>query len=95
MEALNVVYDALMENFLLYVGLTMSFVAFFKEIFSLEGNTVRLVSFFVGVFISGTIYLAYLFPGVGEYVQGFLFILGVGLFASGFFDLGVDIRNGG
>lgn len=95
MEALNVVYDALMENFLLYVGLTMALVAFIKELFSLEGNAVRIASFCVGVFISAVIYAAYLFPVAGQYIEGLFFILAVGLFASGFFDLGVDIRNGG
>lgn len=95
MEALNVVYDTLMENFLLYVGLTMALVAFIKELFGLEGNAVRVASFLVGVFISSVIYVAYLFPVAGEYIQGLFFVLAVGLFASGFFDLGVNIRNGG
>ena len=95
MEALNVVYEALMANFLLYVGLTMALVAFVKELFALEGNAVRVASFLVGILISGIIYAAYLFPVAGQYIEGSFFILAVGLFASGFFDLGVNIRNGG
>lgn len=95
MEALNLVYDALMENFLLYVALTMALVGFVKELFQLEGNQVRIASFLVGIFMSGLVYLSYLFPTWGPYVEGGFFILAVGLFASGFFDLGVNVRNGG
>ena len=88
---MTLLYDALMENFILYVGLTMALVAFVKELFSLEGNSVRWVSFVIGVFMSAMVYVGQAFPGAGEIVEAVFFILGVGLFASGFFDLGVNV----
>ena len=86
---MNIIYDELMSNFVLYVALTLALVAFVKEMFSLEGNTVRLVSFFVGVFMAGMIYVAQV-TAWGEYVQAVFFILTIGLFASGFYDLGIN-----
>ena len=95
MELLTVTYESLMENMLLYVALTMALVAFFKELLALEGNKVRLASFIIGVLMSALVYVGQAFPVFSQYVEAVFFILATGLFASGFFDLGVSVRNGG
>ena len=89
---METIYNALMDNFILYVALTLALVAFVKEVFALEGNAVRVVSFVVGIFMAGLIYVGEV-TAWGEYVQAVFFILTIGLFASGFYDLGIEVRN--
>lgn len=93
MEVFSGVYQSLVDNFVVHIAIVMATVAFVKELFQLEGNSVRWVSFVTGIFISGVYYVGYLLPGVAQYVEGGLFILTMGLVASGFYDLAVSVRK--
>ena len=95
MDALSVVFESLMENYAVFIGVTVALVAFLKEALALEGNKVRFVSFLVGVILAGIFYVGEVFPVAGEYVQGLFFILTIGLVASGAYDFTLNIRNGG
>lgn len=95
MEALTVVYETLLDNYAIFIGITLALVAYIKEAFALEGGKVRFVSFAVGVLLAGIFYAGEVFPIIGDYVQGFFFILTIGLVASGVYDLAQNLRNGG
>ena len=92
--ALESVYQTLMDNFVMYLGVIAALVAFFKEAFSLEGNKVRIMSFCIGLVVAGVFYAGYLFPVVGPYVEGLFFVIGAGLIASGFYDLTGQVAEG-
>jgi len=92
--ALESVYQTLMDNFVVYLGVIAALVAFFKEAFHLEGNGVRIMSFCVGLVLAGVFYVGYLFPSLGQYVEGGFFVLGAGLIASGFYDLTLGVADG-
>ena len=88
------VYQVLMDNFVLHLGIIASLVAFLKELFKLEGNAVRICSFLVGLFVAGIYYIGFLIPEIAGYIEGGFFILVSGLIASGFYDLAQNVRNG-
>jgi len=92
--ALESVYNVLMENFIMWLGVIAALVAFFKEMLGMEGNSVRLLSFVIGIVLAGVFYVSYLIPEIAPYVEGGFFILSAGLIASGFYDLAQNIRNG-
>ena len=60
-------------------------VEFLKSVLSLEGKSVTLMSFLVGIVISGLVFWANMQPEVGVYVAGGVFIVASGLVASGFY----------
>ncbi len=92
MELLTSVYDTLTSGMLVYLLLILAAVAFLKEMLKLEGSIVRWVSFGVGVFFGGLQVVKYFWPDSGAIVEAVFFILSIGLFASGFYDLGREIK---
>lgn len=95
MEGLSVVYETLMDNYAIFIGVTIALVAFIKEALALDGGKVRLMSFIIGVLLAAIFYAGEIFPVAGEYIQGFFFILTIGLVASGAYDFVKNVRNGG
>lgn len=70
---------------LFLVPIIFGMVEFLKAVFNLSGVAVTVVSFSVGILYGGAIFLGHLFPEWSIYIVGGIFILTMGLVASGFY----------
>ena len=94
LDSISELFQTLGTAFLFAVPIVLALVQGIKQVFNLEGNANLLVSFLVGVFLSGLFGVAFLFPGVADYIALVFFVLSVGLVASGFYSFGTRIRDG-
>ena len=82
------IFNELVDSFVPFVVLTFGLVEFFKTQLGLEGKAATWLSFGIGVLIGGAFFAVRMFPEIGVYVMGAIFILATGLVASGFYDFG-------
>ena len=87
----EVVMKELVGSALYLVPIVFGLVEFLKAAFELEGKSVTWVSFAVGIVFGALVFVAYQFPDWGQYVAGGVFVVSLGLVASGFYKF-VDAR---
>lgn len=83
---LESIFLQLVATVVFLIPIVFGLVNFLKDALKLDGNAVRIMSFIVGVLFGGLAFLAYLFPDWGVYIAGSIFILSLGLVASGYYD---------
>ena len=82
----------LLLAFVVQVGIVSALTAFIKDAFSLDGNTVRIVSFVIGFVLGGLMLWVAIdlgqstLPVSAWVLVGVLFMPGAGLVASGYYD---------
>ncbi|MFZ6029870.1 MAG: hypothetical protein ACOYYS_19320 [Chloroflexota bacterium] len=66
-------------------AIVFGLIEFLKAAFQLEGRSVTVVSFFVGLVFGVNIFVAWLYPAAAVYIYGAIFICSSGLVASGYY----------
>lgn len=87
----EVIMKELVTSALFLVPIVFGLVEFLKAAFELEGKSVTWCSFGVGIVFGALTFAAYLLPDWGQYVAGGVFVVSLGLVASGFYKF-VDAR---
>lgn len=73
------------------IPIVFGLVEFLKAVLKLEGSAVTWVSFGVGIVFGGAVFAGFMLPDWAIYIAGGVFIVSLGLVASGFYKF-VDAR---
>lgn len=79
------VFMAMIALVIPFAGIIFGLVEFAKSVFSLKGVAITAVSFGIGVFFGVLALVAYMYPELSAWIAGVVFVLSVGLVASGYY----------